>query len=81
MLRRKLTPKEIAYYKDVGKFEISEWLDEDIINKIRNMATIDIAKGNKKRTPKDFKSKLEYDYYIADLYDIADREEKGIPWN
>ena len=78
--RRTLTPKEIAYYKDVADFAISEPLDDKVADKIETMAVGDINKGKPKRTRKDFKSQEEYDYYRAVLYETASRAEKGLDW-
>ena len=78
--RRQLTPKEIAYYKDVEDFAISEPLDDKVADEIASIARNDIDKGNKKKTAKDFKNAKEYEFYRAVLYDTAVRAENGFDW-
>lgn len=78
--RRKLTPKEIAYYKDVADFAISEPLDDKVADDISSTAKADIANGRPKKTAKDFKNAKEYEYYRAVLYDTAVRAENGFDW-
>lgn len=75
---RKISEKEIQYYKDVEDFVISDYIeDEKRHSEIVGMALGDIINGSRKRERKDFDNDLEYDHYRAVLYGAATRVENG----
>ena len=76
---RKLTPKDIQYYKGATKdFVVDTTVDDKVDTKITNMALNDIEKGNKVKTAKDFDNKADYNWYKSVIYETILRAEYGI---
>ena len=76
---RKLTDKDIKYYKGVAQdFVVDNVLDDKTEKKITSMALNDIEKGNKVKTAKDFDNKDEYNWYKSVIYETVLQAEYGI---
>ncbi len=83
--KKKLSPKEIAYYKNV-KYDPKVIADYDCdydnpqYNKVVGIAYGDILNRKPIRGANGFANKADYELYKFKLYDLATNAEFGIPW-
>ena len=85
MANKNLTPKEIAYYKNV-KYDPKVIADYDCdydnpqYNKIHGIAYGDIVNRRPIRGAGDFTNKADYELYKYILFYLASSAEYNIPW-
>jgi len=85
MANKNLTPKEIAYYKNVtyDPKVIADYdcdYDNPQYNKVDAIAYGDIVNRRPIKGANNFANKADYELYKLRLLDYASRAEHNIPW-